>query len=86
MFIIKNHYYLYIENTENIDLNYIKKSKKFIIIYRNNNIKERVEKLCRFRKQCGAKGFKLYIANDIKHVKDIFLFIALNLAAVIDSH
>ena len=70
MFIIKNHYYLYIENTENIDLNYIKKSKKFIIIYRNNNIKERVEKLCRFRKQCGAKGFKLYIANDIKLLKD----------------
>ena len=70
MFIIKNNYYLYIENTKNIDLNYIKKSKKFTIIYRNNNTKERVEKVCNFKKQCDAKGFKLYIANDVKLLKD----------------
>ena len=38
MFIIKSNYYLYIENTNNIDLNCFKKSKKFSIIYRNNKI------------------------------------------------
>ena len=38
MFIIKNNYYLYIENTENIDLNYLNKNKKISIIYRNNGL------------------------------------------------
>ncbi len=58
MFIIKNNYYLYIENTKNIDLNYIKNRKKISIIYRNNSIQESWEKLYRFRNQCSAKGFK----------------------------
>lgn len=69
MFIIKSNYYLYIENTNNIDLNYIKKNKKICIIYRNNNIPESIEKLNRFRKKCSAKGFKLYISNNIKLLK-----------------
>ena len=38
MFIIKNNYYLYIENTKDISLNYIKKNKKISIIYRQKNI------------------------------------------------
>ena len=70
MFVIKSNYYLYIENTKSIDFNYIKKNKKISIIYRNNSIQESWEKLYRFRNQCRAKGFKLYIANDIKLVKD----------------
>jgi thiamine monophosphate synthase len=70
MFIIKNNYYLYIENTKNIDLNSIKVKKKINIIYRNNKIQESVENLYRFRKQCKARGFKLYISNNMKLLKD----------------
>ena len=36
MFIIKNNYYLYIENTKDIDINNIKKNRKISIVYRNN--------------------------------------------------
>ena len=52
MFIIKSNYYLYIENTRNFDLNYIKNNKKISIIYRNNNIQENKEELNIFRKKC----------------------------------
>ena len=69
MFIIKNNYYLYIENTKNIDLNCVKKNKKISFIYRNNQSPENVERIHKFRKQCTAKGFKLYIANNIKLLK-----------------
>ena len=41
MFIIKNNYYFYIENTKDINLNSIKNNKKITIIYRNNNIPEK---------------------------------------------
>ncbi len=70
MFIIKSNYYLYIENTNNIDLNSIKRTEKISIIYRNNNIQENIKKLNRFRKKCGTKGFKLYISNNMKLLKD----------------
>ncbi len=70
MFIIKNNYYLYIENTKNIDLNYIKSRKKISIIYRNNNIQENKKDLLEFRKQCRKKGFKLYISNNIQILRD----------------
>ena len=67
---MKNNYYLYIENTKNIDLNSIKMKKKICIIYRNNKIQESIENLYKFRKQCNAKGFKLYISNNMKLLKD----------------
>jgi len=70
MFIIKSNYYLYIENTDNIDLNCFKKSKKISIIYRNNNIQESIDKLNSFRKKCHTKGFKLYISNNMKLLKN----------------
>ncbi len=70
MFIIKNNYYLYIENTKDISLNYIKKNKKISIIYRQKNIQENIENLIKFKKQCTVKGFKLYIANNIKLMKN----------------
>jgi len=69
MFIIKSNYYLYIENTRNIDLNFIKKNKKISFIYRNNGIQEPIKKLCNFKRQCHARGFKLYIANNLKLLK-----------------
>ena len=70
MFIIKSNYYLYIENTKNIDLNCIKNSKKISIIYRNNNAQEDTKILLAFSKQCKTKGFKLYISNNIKLLRD----------------
>ena len=66
MFIIKNNYYLYIENTKNIDLNRIKKNKKISIIYRFSDIRENIVNLIKFRNQCRLKGFKFYIANNLK--------------------
>ena len=69
MFIIKNNYYLIIENTSDIDLKNIKKSKKIFIIYRNNSTKEDIIKLINFKKQCNQRSFKLYIANDYQLAK-----------------
>ena len=70
MFVIKNNYYLYIENTNSIDLNCIKNSKKISIIYRNNKVPESIETLRIFRKKCKVKGFKLYISNNIKLLRN----------------
>ena len=48
MFIIKNYYYLYIDNTKDIDFDYIKKNKKILVIYRNNKITHNIEELKTF--------------------------------------
>ena len=40
MFIIKKNYYFYIDNTKSIDLNSLISTKKIILIYRNNGLKE----------------------------------------------
>jgi thiamine monophosphate synthase len=69
MFIIKSNYYLYIENTKNINLTFIKKSKKFCIIYRNFGVQEKREDVIKFRKQCAKKKFKFYVANNFKLFK-----------------
>jgi|TARA_B110000971_G_C19798668_1_gene403219 thiamine monophosphate synthase len=66
MFIIKNKYYLYIENTQSIDLNYFKKNKKISIIYRNNGLEESYTKLNKFRQKCKNKKFMFYVANNYK--------------------
>ncbi|MDA9624427.1 thiamine phosphate synthase [Pelagibacteraceae bacterium] len=66
MFAYKNNYYLYIENTQILDLNLIKIRNKFIIIYRNIHKKEELKKLVKFRLKCKQKGIKFFIANDIK--------------------
>ena len=42
MFIIKKNYYLYIDNTKSINLNLIKSSHKFVIIYRSVFFKENI--------------------------------------------
>ena len=69
MFIIKNNYYLYIENTNYININKIKKNKKISIVYRNKKNPETTENLVIFRKLCHLKGFKLYITNNYKLAK-----------------
>ena len=69
MFIIKNNYYLYIENTSSIKLDNLRKNKKITIIYRNNGNLENHTKLVTFRKKCKNKNFKFYVANNHKLAK-----------------
>tara|TARA_B100001057_G_scaffold488102_1_gene571902 strand:- start:3 stop:575 length:573 start_codon:yes stop_codon:yes gene_type:complete len=66
MFILKNRYYLIIENIKDIDLKNIKKRNKFFIIYRNYTKIDKFSDLLRFRKICKLKAIKFYIANNIK--------------------
>tara|TARA_B110000971_G_scaffold216582_1_gene251842 strand:- start:683 stop:1243 length:561 start_codon:yes stop_codon:yes gene_type:complete len=69
MFIIKNNYYLYIENTTSLNLDYIKKNKKISIIYRNNETQESTAQLQIFRNKCKTKNFKLFVANNFRLAK-----------------
>ncbi len=66
MFVLKKKYFLFIENTKDIDLKNIKIRNKFSIIYRNPSKSENKWNLLKFRKICKLKGIKLYIANDLK--------------------
>ena len=66
MFIIKNKYFLIIENIKDINLKNIKIRNKFFIIYRNNKNIDSLSDLFRFRQICKSKAIKFYIANDIK--------------------
>ena len=54
MVIIKNNYYLYIENLTDIDINTLKITKKFNIILRSpkNN---QLNQIIKFRKKCKSK-------------------------------
>ena len=66
MFIIKNKYFLIIENIKDIELKNIKIRNKFFIIYRNNKKNDKLHDLLRFRKMCKIKAIKFYVANNIK--------------------
>ena len=66
MFIVKNKYYLIIENTKDIDLKNIKIRNKFYIIYRNHKKINDKTDLSRFRQICKIKAIKFIIANNIK--------------------
>ena len=63
--ILKKNYYLFIENTTELNLNLIKKRNKFNIIYRNQNKKEKL-KIYSYRKKCKVRGIKLFVTNDVK--------------------
>ena len=66
MFAFKNKYFLIIENIKDINLEYIKKRSKFIIIYRNHNYLREKEALFKFRKKCKLKSIGFYVANNLK--------------------
>jgi thiamine-phosphate pyrophosphorylase len=70
MFIIKDNYYLYIENTKDININLMRKNTKIYIIYRNQHKQEKLENILKFRKLCTQKKFKFYISNDIKLLRN----------------
>ena len=65
MFIVKKKYYLFIENTSEIDISKIKVRNKFVIIYRSFN-KEKISTLVKFVKKCEKAGVKFLISNDFK--------------------
>ena len=66
MFVSKNNYYLYIENTKTLNLSLIKKRNKFIIIYRNNSKHESINQLKKFKKECKKRSIKFYFANNLR--------------------
>jgi thiamine-phosphate pyrophosphorylase len=66
MFVIKNKYFLIIENTKDINLKNIKIRNKFFIIYRNDKKIDDLSDLFRFRQVCKSKAIKFFVANDIK--------------------
>tara|TARA_B110000211_G_C14073671_1_gene551071 strand:- start:754 stop:1326 length:573 start_codon:yes stop_codon:yes gene_type:complete len=66
MFILKKKYFLIIESIKDIDLRNIKKYNKFLIIYRSTPIKDDINDLKKFRKECKQKFIKFYVANDMK--------------------
>ena len=55
MFIFKRKYFLYIENTKDIELENIKNRNKFIIIYRNQRNIEKIDELKIFEKNANVK-------------------------------
>ena len=64
MFTVKNKYFLIIKSIKDIDLRNIKLHNKFSIIYRNNDKRENIDKLQKFRKNCKTKNIDFYISND----------------------
>jgi thiamine monophosphate synthase len=66
MLILKNKYYLYIENTRTFNLKLIKVKNKFVIIYRNNKKQEDIRALKIFRLECKRRSIAFFIANNVK--------------------
>ena len=71
MFVFKKKYLLIIETTKDIDLKNIKKTSKFIVIYRNLGKKEKIDNLNNFRRVCRSKKIKFFIANDFNLARSI---------------
>ena len=65
MFIIKNKYYLIVENIKDIELKNIKIRNKFSIIYRNNKKVNNMNDLALFRKNCKLKAIKFLLLTII---------------------
>lgn len=69
MFIKKEVYYFYIDNTKSINLNVIKKNLKVFIIYRNYSNLDSIKDIIKFRKICKRNRFQFYVANDYSLAK-----------------
>ena len=66
MFSYKENYFLFTDNTTEVNFNAIKIKNKFILIYRNNGQTKNLNKLKRLRKECKKKFIKFYVANDTR--------------------
>ena len=71
MLMLKKKYYLFIENTRELNLNLIKIKNKFNIIYRNQKTIESIEELKAYRKNCKKNGVNFFVANDTKLLSKI---------------
>ena len=70
MFIIKNYYFLYTDNTQSINFRSLKHNKKYTIIYRAIDFKkENIRLINSFRKKCNIRKIKFYVANDYNLAK-----------------
>ena len=78
MLVFKKKYYLFVQNTRDLNLNLIKIRGKFNIIYRNLKSKEKIETLRIYRNNCKKNGVNLYIANDTNPPYKIKLTDSLN--------
>jgi thiamine-phosphate pyrophosphorylase len=63
MFVFKKKYFFIIESIKDIDLSKLKRSNKFNIIYRFDNLTEKVEDLLIYRNLCKIKRIGFYISN-----------------------
>ena len=66
MIAYKKKYFLYIENTKDIDLSNLKLANKFVIIYRNQNKSKDFNRLLAFRRKCKLKKIEFYVANNFQ--------------------
>jgi len=66
MLAFKNKYFLIIENIKDIDLRNIKLINRYIIIYRNSNKIEDIDRLVKFRRYCKSKKIDFYVSNNEK--------------------
>ena len=66
MFTYKKKYYLFVENTKDIDFRKLKLFNKYIIIYRNNSKLENFSILHNFRARCKRKKIQFFVSNNIK--------------------
>ena len=66
MFTYKKKYYLFVENTKDIDFRKLKLFNKYIIIYRNNSKLENFSILHNFRARCKTKKIQFFVSNNIK--------------------
>ena len=68
MIIIKNNYYIYIENVKDLNLDDLRANKKINIILRNFKTNT-IHQILKYRKKCKEKKFKFYIANNFNIAK-----------------
>ena len=66
MFAFKKKYFFIIEDIKDINLNNIKLTNKFIIIYRNKDKIKNIDKLMKFRRDCKTKRIDFYVSNNYK--------------------
>ena len=65
MFVLKNKYFLIIERIKDINLCNIKKYKIYYYL-QIKEIKDSLDNLLKFRKECFSKKIKFYIANNLR--------------------
>ena len=66
MFSRKDKYFLFADNTTELNVDAIKIKDKFVLIYRNTGKNNNFDKLKKLREDCKKKYIKFYVANDTR--------------------